>query len=470
MIALEISTAAVLLLWLYVFIVVRWQRGFVLLMAYLPFAGAVTLALHSWTPSLLFKDVFFVVPIYIALLGEIVVHKHLLAGFPRSITFLMFCLAALTLIQATNPGVANAMMALIGLKVWLFYLPLSFVAYAYVDCDTHFFRLCRLLVILAFMPSAVAIVQTVMVRTLGYHAAMEVSYGDMASQATQMFSASRFGTVLFGRTPSTFTFATQFFGFSLSMLVPAYILWRTEPSQRWRRIGGCAFITATLATFISGERASFLFTPMTIALMCLFDRGLPGFVAGIGGGIFIAWTVVTGAFGIALWQMYGLVGSLFTHYASDIAYGGLLQAVKLAPLGMGTGTNTGAARYAMGDSSSFIGIENYYAKAVYELGLPGLLIVVSLLMAIAISGFKVRAGMKAPILHCWSSTLVAFFVIIVLNSFKGWLVDLDPVNVYYWIFCGMLLKLPVLQMRALEGSPEDAGAAPFGLWDKLCGE
>lgn len=450
MIALEILTAAVLLLWLYLFIVVRWQRGFYLLMAYLPFAGAVSLALNLWQPSLLFKDVLFVIPVYAAFFGQAVVHRDSLFRFPRSVAFFMLSLAALTLAQSANPGVANAMMALIGLKVWLFYLPLCFVAYAYVDSDTKFFRLCRLLVALSFVPAVVAVVQVVMVRSLGYRGAMQVSYGDLAPQTTQLFASWQFENGLFGRIPSIFTFAAQFFGFSLSMLVPAYIIWRTDPSRRWRRIGGWAFIAAVVSTFVSGERAAFIFAPMTIALIFLFDGGLAGFIEGVGAGIVSAWVVLTAVFGIAVWEMYSLVGVLFTQYASDVAYGGLMQAVRLAPFGMGTGTNTGAARYAFGDQTAFIAIENYYAKATFELGVPGLLIIVGLFLAIIIAGLRAHAGMRLPVLRCWASAFVSFFVVIFLNSFKGWLVDLDPVNVYFWVFCGMLLKLPVLQRRELE--------------------
>jgi hypothetical protein len=117
---------------------------------------------------------------------------------------------------------------------------------------------------------------------------------------------------------------------------------------------------------------------------------------------------------------------------------------------MGTGTDTGAARYALGDPNALVGIENFYAKAAYELGVPGLLVVAGLFTAIIIAGVRARAGMKSPVLRCWASTLVTFFVVILLNSFKGWLVDLDPVNVYFWVFCGMLLKLPILQAREFE--------------------
>src|SRR5215469_13067001 len=133
MVVLEIVTAGGLLLWLYVFIIARWRRGFCFLMAYVPFAGAVTLALHLWPPSLLFKDIFLVVPTYVGFIGEWTTKRDLLRGFPRSIIFLMLCLVILTVIQTGNVGMQNLLMAFIGLKVWLFYIPLAFVAYAYVD-------------------------------------------------------------------------------------------------------------------------------------------------------------------------------------------------------------------------------------------------------------------------------------------------------------------------------------------------
>jgi hypothetical protein len=445
MIVLEILTAGALLLWLYLFIMTSWQRGFYLLLAYLPFAGAVTLALRLWWPSLLFKDIFFVVPTYIGFAGELLVHRDLLSGFPRSIMSLMLILVALVIVHAGGPGVANPMMAFIGVKVWIFYIPLTFVVYAYVDSGEKFLSLCRLVVVLSFLPAAVSILQIAMVESIGYRTAMQALYGDMAAHVTQSFFSWQFETGLFGRIPSIFTFAAQFFGFSLSVLVPAYVVWRTDPSCRWRRAGCFAFVAAAAATFMSGERSAFIFTPILVALIFAFDRGLIGLLKGIGSGLLIAWAVLAGLVGIAIVDMYELVDQLFTTYAGGVAYGGLVQALRLAPLGMGTGTNTGAARYALRDPSGFVGIENYYAKAVYELGLPGLLVVAGLFAAIIAVGLNVRAYARFSEIRSWASALLAFFLVIFFNSFKGWLIDLDPVNVYYWVFCGLLLKLPALQ-------------------------
>jgi hypothetical protein len=446
---IEILIIIVLLLWLYTLILMRWELGLYGLVAYLPFAGAVTLAMNLWQPSLIFKDILFVIPLYIAFFARVATRRESVAGFPLSVGYLMLFLALIAMVQLENPAVVNAMMGLIGLKVWLFYLPVCFVAYAFADSAERMIKLLRLLVVLSFIPAAVAFVQFSLVGHFGYQAVMQMSYGETAIQVTQGFSQFNVEQGYFGRIPSIFTFTTQFFGYSLAMLPPSYILSRTDPSPRWRHIGTLALAAAALATFISGARAAYVFTPFTLGLMFFLDRGLGGLLAAASGVALLVWTAVTVFVGAAFWSMYGFISLLFSNYATGVAYGGLVKAIRLAPLGMGTGTNTGAARYAVLDPSLFIAIENYYAKAAYELGIPGVLVVVALFLAIIVAGLRARRTTTLPAFRCCSSALLTFAIIMFLNSFKGWQIDLDPINVYYWLFAGLLLKLPVLERSKL---------------------
>lgn len=446
---LELLIATVSLLWLYALILARWERGLYWLIAYMPFAGAVSLALHLWQPSLLFKDFFFVIPLYIAFFARVAIHRVSLAHFPPSVTFLMFSLALLVIVQADNSGVANIMVGIIGIKVWLFYLPLCLVAYAFADSPERIIKLLRLMVALSFIPAAIALLQFGLVAHFGYHSAMEMSYGESAAPVTQGFAQFRVAEGSFGRIPSIFTFAAQFFGYSLAMIPPSYILSRTDPSLRWQRIGTWALATAAVATFISGAREAYVFTPLTLGLVFFLDRGLRGAISALGGATVVVWIAVTVFVGATFGAMYGLISFLFSHYATGVAYGGLMQAIEKAPLGMGTGTNTGAARYAVSDPTVFIGIENYYAKAVVELGIPGLLVVVGLFVVVIVAGFGAHRSAASPVYRSCSSAFLAFAIIISLNSFKGWLIDLDPLNVYYWLFAGILLKLSVLGQTQL---------------------
>jgi hypothetical protein len=447
---IEILTGTVLLVCLYVLILTRWERGVYWLVAYMPFAGAVTLALHLWQPSLLFKDIFFVIPLYIAFFARMAIHRVSFASFPPSVACLMLCLAVITILQAGNSAVANVMMGLIGIKVWLLYLPLCVVAYTFADSVQRVIVLLRLMVALSFIPAIIAVLQFSFVGHFGYHATMQMSYGEAAADVTQNFGQFQVEQGSYGRIPSIFTFVTQFFGFSLAMLPACYILSRTDPSPRWRRIGTWGLAAAGLATFISGARSAYVFTPLLLGLIFFLDRGLRGIISALSGVAVLAWIAVTVLVGAAFWTMYSMIGSLFSKYATDVALGGLLQAIQLAPLGMGTGTNTGAARYALSDASVFIGIENYYAKAAVELGIPGLFVVVGLFAAITLAGFKARRTVAPPIFRCCSNAFLAFVIVISLNLFKGWLIDLDPVNVYYWLFVGVLLKISVLDRGRVE--------------------
>jgi len=448
---LEALIAATLLVSIYALIFARWQRGLYWLIAYLPFAGTVTMALSQWPPSLLFKDILFIIPLYLAFFARLCLGREILADFPKPIAFLMLSLAALVILQAANPGVANAMVALIGLKVWLLYLPLCFIAYAFFESSEAVIGLLRLLVGLSFIPASVALIEVCLTLDFGYHDSMQMVYGEQAFQATQRFASFEVGSGILGRIPSTFTFVAQFFGYSLAMLVPAYIVWRADPSRRWRRTGGMSLVLAALSTLISGSRAAYVFTPLTLALMFLLDEGLGGLIASMTAVTSLIWAVVVTIFGIALWQMYTLVSDLLRGYAQEVAYGGLMMAIASAPFGMGTGTNTGAARYAADNPGAFHAIENYYAKAAYELGIPGLLIVAGLFVAIIVSGLKERSRMIHPAARSCADALVAFFITMLVNSLKGWQIDLDPINVYYWLFAGLLLKLPVLEMHILAG-------------------
>jgi hypothetical protein len=435
--------AAIVLACLYGFIFIRWQRGFYGLLAYLPFAGAVTLALYPWKAPLLFKDLLFVLPLYIGFFARLSSGRESLHGLPRLPTILMIILGIIVVAQMANPGVENYLMGLIGLKVWLFYLPLFFLSFAFVASERDLFLLLRLLVVLSLIPSIIGIAEALLVQVSGYHATMNAIYGGAASIATQRFTAFQIGAGILPRIPSTFTFVAQYMGYTLAMLGPCYALWRADPSPRWRQLGGWVFLIVTLASFLSGARAAFVFVPLLIALIFGVERGFSGMARG---GIYVV-GIFLGALAIlrvGSYALYEQLSRLFVAYTEDIVYSGLVQAIAAAPLGAGTGTNTGPARYAFVEPVSFVAIENYYAKAAYELGILGLLVVMGLFLSLAFLGYHSHQRLQSPLLRVCSAGLLAFLVVMILNSFKGWQIDLDPINVYFWVFAGVLMKLPAL--------------------------
>jgi len=444
----HLAFAALLLVPLVMIILLRWQRGLYALLAYVPVAGVVSLGLSPWQgwPLLnpvLYKDWFFVVPMYLGYLGFLVLRRERLPHLPTSVTLSLLALGLVVIAQMANPGVPNILTALIGAKVWLFYIPLYLLAYSLVTSSRDLWHLFRLLIVLAILPCAVGIAEYVLAQSLGYAATMNAIYGASAAQATQEYTSFQIGGGILSRIPSTFTFITQYFGFTLAMLVPCYVSWRSDPSIRWRKFARWVLLLVTVASFLSGARAAFVFVPLLLAFMYGLDRGFTG---ALRAALYIC-VSLSAMLSLARMTAKGMfehVSELFLNYAVGPAYGGLYLAITSMPLGSGTGTNTGPARYAFIRPEFYLAIENYYAKAVYELGIPGLLVVLAVLAALVRLGLRNRRRLIGSPLRVPACALLAFILTMALNSFKGWLLDLDPINVYFWVFAGVLARLPAL--------------------------
>jgi len=186
-----------------------------------------------------------------------------------------------------------------------------------------------------------------------------------------------------------------------------------------------------------------VYLPLLMTLIVLLDRRASAVMFGGAPAIALALSGVM-LLGVDLPVLFDMVLGLGGNYASEIAYGALTSAIYQWPLGEGTGVNTGPARYAFSDMASFEALENYYAKAVHELGLPGLIAVMGLFSSLIVAGFRVRGALGDPRLRSAAAALLAFLITMSINCFKGWQLDLDPINVYMWLFAGMLLKLAAL--------------------------
>lgn len=442
MILLVVGLVLTLALWAFIFR--RWQRGVIMLLAYIPFAGVVTLSLYPSSVPTLFKDVFFVIPAYLAFLLS-PKSRRSQGHVPGEIIFAMLALAALVFVQSFNLSVANWMVAAIGAKVWLFYLPLMMLSFTMVGSRENLIQLLRLMVGIAWVPCCVGIVQWFASMTFGYQSTITAFYGAAAEAATQGFASFDVGGSFF-RIPSTFTFVTQYSGYTLAMIVPAYALMKMDSSRKWRKFSNATFWLVILASFLSGARSAYLFVPILLALIYLLEGKFLGLLKM---AVVLPLVLLT-ALAIAridIVMMLDMMLGLFLNYGDKIARDGLLDAIAKAPLGIGTGMNTGAARFAFNNPDTVLfgfGIENYYAKVVYELGLAGLVIVVSLFLTLISHGYRIHHRIQDAALKSCSAAILAFVITMALNSFKGWQIDLDPVNVYFWVFCGFLLKLRYL--------------------------
>jgi hypothetical protein len=433
---------------LYLIILVDWKRGIYGLLLYLPISGVATLAFYGWSgpeifQPVLFKDWLFVLPAYLGFMGAIALRRQQFPRISRTLAALLGGFTLLVAAQMFNPGVPNQLSAVIGAKVWLSYVPMFVLALAFVTERADLTRLIRLLSLLAVLPCVLGVGEYVASLLFGYDRVMATIYGAAAGDATQSLGLFDVGGGQILRIPSTFTFELQYFGFTLAMLVPCFALAFGDPSRAWRRFGSAMLVFVAMAGFLSGARSGYIFVPLLLAMMYWLNRGFAGALravcytaAGLAGALAIS--------RIAARPLFGLITGLFEDYAVNTAYGGLVESFASSWFGHGTGTNTGSARYALERPEFFRAIENYYAKTAYELGALGLVLLVAVFIALLVLGFRTLKRLRDPALRATAAALLGFLIVAMLCSFKAWLLDLDPVNVYFWFFAGVLASLPAL--------------------------
>lgn len=416
-----------------------WRWGVPLLVATSALGGLLAYGLYPSRVPLVYRDALVVLPLYAAFFaaGE----TKWLEGLPRAVLAAMAALTLLVVMQMLNPAVVTPLTALIGAKVWLFYLPLAAVGYCWPRTREDLTRLLRLFAVVSLAPCLAGILMWLSSATFGYLRTMTFVHGSAAELATQDFAWFYLGG-FFYRIPGLFQFQSQHYGFVLFALVPLYMLIRLETHTVWRRFARLASGIALLACFMSGSRAAFVFAPLLLVLMPLAGGRLhsAGKWAAVAAALFLIMLWFTG---LEPGLLAGEVAGLLARYAREYAWSGFVEAfLRGGWTGLGTGMNTGAARYAVADYHP-VYIENWYAKALAELGPLGLLVVVALFAAVLLCG---RARLKAAggVAREAGGAVLGFVAVMAVHSLKGWQIDLEPISFFYWLFVGIMFRLPSL--------------------------
>ena len=439
---LLIGGLAILPLWLLV--LRRWHYGLFLLLLYIPVSGFPTLLTNYSPIALLFKDLAFVAPMYIGFFWFIK-ERGPFTGFSRSVLLLIGLQVFIIVIQMLNPSLPNLMVSLIGAKVWLYYMPLMVISYSVIQNQKSFLKLLRPVVMISWLPAGLGIIQWIMSSAWSYHDTMYMFYGAAAESATQGFTSFQFGVSLY-RLPSTFSFSAQYAAYLWAALVTSYMLLSVEKNPKWRHFARASFGLMILASFLSGARGAYFFIPLMLSIIFVCQHGIKGLLKPV---------LILGALLIPLSKLSGLdmvsifsqVGTLLQYYSKALAIHEFLRATEITQFGLGTGMNTIAARYAFDDPTQRIEalgkIENYWGKTIVELGIPGFIIFFLWQTFVVTIAFACVKRLKSKELKGVAAALAAFFVAMFISNFKSFRMDWEPLNMYYWIFAGILFRLNV---------------------------
>ena len=144
----------------------RWRYGLFLLIGYLPFGGVIVLLSNDNPVMTLAKDLLFVLPLYLSFfLRGISLQK---ARLPASITIALAALVLIVLIQMANPGLSSLLVALVGAKVWLFYIPLLPITVTAIQSEDELRAQLRAMILFAPVPCLVGLAQFIGSSTVGH--------------------------------------------------------------------------------------------------------------------------------------------------------------------------------------------------------------------------------------------------------------------------------------------------------------
>jgi hypothetical protein len=440
-----------------------WRRSVYWLLAYLPFSGIAIVFLYpSTAPAILAKDFVFVLPAYLGFLARRTGDQRTLP-FGQATTWLLVTFAMLVVGQSFNPNLPGGMVAAIGAKVWLFYIPMSVLAYHLVQDRQDLHRLLGLMSLAAVLPALIGVGEALLIYA-GKGGLVYRAYGEAAASATQDFAEFKFaGGGFLRRVPSTFAFVAQYFAFTVAMTAVTYAWWRGAPGRRWSKLRGGIWLLLLLAGFLSGARAAFLFLPFLMVLILLLEGRTARFAVvrlAAPATLFLGLTVAV--LGISANDVIGHALETGAGEFHSVFVDGFRQALDATRVGLGTGIDTNAARHTFGQRNPFIGVggtwyESWYVKAHLELGIAGLVILVLLLGALVTQALRQHRLLRDRRLKVVSASLIGLLLWNLVFNVKAQYLDIDPMNIYFWLLVGLLLKLP-----AVDASDPPTAADPVG--------
>ncbi len=402
----------------------QWRIGVKALLVALPFAGVPVFI--AGAAGLVMRDLFIVAPLYVGfgiamlrdrepLLPPMHVAWAMVAGF--AVLVLLYVVVAPTLLAGV-----------IGVRVWLAYLPMAAIGYRYVRQISDFESVLKLTAVIGLVPAALAIAEWVLATRTGSFGPFESLYGavDRGPYSFVVFSMPT-GTehLMIPRVPSTFTNAGLYYGFSVVAFAAGLAMALRRGGDWW----SCAVVLACGA-LASGVRTAYVVVPGVAVLAVLLMGPTRKQVALLALG-----ALATAGIGAVFAGPWLFVEALAGHVEVTLRFASRELRESLRITGHGTGWDTNSAlRYSGVSERRFI--ESWYAKAALELGIPGLIMIVGAFAAIAVS--LLRSMMRAD---AASRRLAAPVVSVLLLTmgvlFKAPFIDVDPLNVYFWLLIGM---------------------------------
>jgi hypothetical protein len=420
---------------------------------YLPFSGTVTYALGGSSILQLAKDAIFY-PALFAVFTFCTKHKLAFIIPPSLKTPLIIYCTYLTAVllfvngsqQLSASGEIPLLVGILGLKALIGYLFLITCIFYLMRTQKDLYFLLRSQVILIIICCILAFIQYLMLKT-------GICQGT-AGTGADLFKASLESKCFVGgallytpelgqiRLPGTFVAPWQWGWFLISSAFFGFGTAFNDRSLAWRIVGLVAMAMVFVMAVLSGQRIALLLVPCVVVLLLLLTGQITNLKRFLPIGIALAVILA-----IAATQYPDVVDerleSLESRWNASPPQAFIMEQLHWAWskqegfLGQGLGRATNAARI-FGRTSL---VETYHSKVLFETGLMGLLLMFVVYTVFVIATFRAYRSIKDPNLRGYGASMFTFVLFISYFPYY-YPLDVDPVNVYYWLAIGIALKLP----------------------------
>ncbi|MBD0335141.1 MAG: hypothetical protein ICV62_06615 [Cyanobacteria bacterium Co-bin13] len=426
---------------------------------YLPFSGTVTYALGGSGILQLAKDAIYIP----ALIGVVQFCRKTSQPFiiPPALKLplsLLLTLLAMTLMfvnlpqqLAAQPGDNPILIGILGLKILLGYLPLIACIYYLIRDRNDLYFLLRIQVVLILICCSLGFIQYMMLKTGVCPGTVATgAAGFRASLEARCFVG---GSLLYNpsqgqiRLPGTFVAPWQWGWFLISS---GFFCFGTTFSDRnpfWRLIGLVTLAIVCVLAVVSGQRIALVMVPVTVVGLLILTgqvTNLKRFVPIVIGLVLILSILVS--------QNPDLVSQRWESFQSRWEASPPQEFVRKqftwarreqeGILGRGVGRATNSARI-FGQVQL---VETYHPKLLFEIGYLGLLATLALYTVLTVVTYRAYRSVKDPNLRGYAASMWVFVLFISFFPYY-YPLDVDPVNVYYWLAAGIVLKLPALDRQ-----------------------
>lgn len=401
------------------------------------------------------KDVFYLPVLASILIGSRQTFKELFNRikplFWSIIAFTSICLITFLFVNFPaqfNPNSEHKfplLMGIIGLKIWLSYIPLILVGFYLIRNRQDLLKLTRLQVILITICCLLGLVQYFALTTgfcKGSVGLPEPAFHSTSLQARCLFG----GSLLYYpprnliRLPGTFVAPWQWGWFLISSIFFTFALMQIETKKSWYYLSWFASFLVLTNAVISGQRIALLLVPIFfIILFFITQRKTKNFA--IKSGVITFLLIISLSFPVVRQAIESFIKRW--NYSPPPQF--IVKIFNYSVnnfqgfFGSGLGTTASAAR-KFGDIKL---IEVFHGQLIYEMGFLGLISFIVMVSILVFLGWKILNSIQDQSLKNLAICLCIFILFISYNVYY-YPLNVDPVNVYFWLLAGILFRLPDL--------------------------